>query len=74
MKSEGNGNDSILLHQKALLSPIEELDELDGLERHTSLDRDGKSSCAKSPGLSPIPPFQDPWYPTTIASLGICPK
>ena len=47
MKAEGNENDSIFLCQKALLSPIEELDELEVLERHTSLDRDSRSSCAK---------------------------
>jgi hypothetical protein len=28
----------------------------------------------KSPGQSLIPPFQDSWYPTTIASLGVCPN
>jgi hypothetical protein len=40
-------NDSILLCRKALLSPIKELDKLEVLERHRSVDRDNKSSCAE---------------------------
>ena len=44
MKAEGNENDSIFLCRKAVLSPIKELDELEVLERHTSLDRDSGSS------------------------------
>ena len=47
MKTEGNGDDSILLFRKALLSPIKELDELEVLERHTSPDHDSGSSCAE---------------------------
>jgi hypothetical protein len=49
IKTEENGNDSILLCRKALLSPIEELDEVEVLERHRhrSLDCDSGSSCAE---------------------------
>jgi len=47
MKIEENGNDSILLCRKGSLSPIKELDEVEVLERHTSLDRDSESSFAE---------------------------
>jgi len=71
MKTGGNGNDSILLYRKALLSPIKELDELEVLERHKSLaiDGDSESSCAAVAKTVADPTFQDPWYPTTIASI-----
>ncbi|KAF8502934.1 hypothetical protein F5888DRAFT_1125764 [Russula emetica] len=60
MKTEGNGNDSILLYPKALLSPIEELDEVEVLERHTSLDRDSGSSCAEVAKTVADPSFPGP--------------
>jgi hypothetical protein len=60
MKTEGNGNDSILLYPKALLSPIEELDELEVLERHASLDRDSGSSCAEVAKTVADPSFSGP--------------
>ena len=47
IKTEENGNDPILPCRKASLSPIKESDELEDLERRTSLDRDSGSSCAK---------------------------
>ena len=74
MNTEGNGNDSVLQSRKALLSPIKELNELEVLERHKSLDGDSGSSCAEATKTVADPTFQDPWYPTTIASLGVCPN
>jgi hypothetical protein len=71
MKTEENGNDSIFLCRKAL-SPIKEIDELEVLERDTSLDRE--VFLQKSPRQSLIQPFQDPWNPPTIARPGICPN
>jgi hypothetical protein len=55
-------NDSILLCGKALLSPIKELDEVEVLERHTSLHLTVTVGllAQKSPRQSLIPPFQDP--------------
>jgi hypothetical protein len=63
MKTEGNENDSILLCRKASLSPIKELDELEGLERHTSLDRDSGSSCAEVAKT-----VADPTFPGLVVS------
>lgn len=47
VKTEENGDDPNFLCQKAILSPIRELDEPEVLERHTSLDRDSVFSCVE---------------------------
>ena len=53
-------NDSILLCQKGLLSPIKELDEVEVLERHMSLDRDSESFCAEVAKAVADPTFPGP--------------
>ena len=53
-------NDSILLCRKAILSPIKELDELEVLERHMSLDHDSGSSCAEVAKTVADPTFPGP--------------
>jgi hypothetical protein len=63
MKTEENGNDSILLCGKALLSPIKELDEVEILEKHTSLDRDSGSSWAEVAKT-----VADPTFPGSVVS------
>ena len=60
MKTEGNGNDSILLCQKASLSPIKELDEVEAMKRDASLDRDSGSSCAEDGRAVADPTFPGP--------------
>jgi hypothetical protein len=63
MKTEEDGNDSIFLCQKALLSPIKELDEPEVLERHALLDRDSVSSCAEVAKT-----VADPTFPGRVVS------
>jgi hypothetical protein len=60
MKTEDNGNDSILLFRKTLLSPIKELDEVEVLERHTSLDHDSGFSCTEVAKTVADPTFPGP--------------
>jgi len=74
MKTEENGSDSILLCWKGLLSPIKELGEVEVLERHTSVNRDGGSSCAEVART-----VADPTFPVSVVSdgdrnLGVCPN
>jgi hypothetical protein len=63
MKTEENGNDSIFLCRKGLLSPIKELDEVEVLERHTSVGRDSGSS-----GAEVAKTVADPTFPGPVVS------